>query len=154
VGFSISSIGDIINNGLRFVNRNPGSGTRTLIDLLLEEESRRRGIDVEDLKRMVRGYNFEVKTHEAVAYLVSRSAVDVGVAVRYAAERYGLAFMPISRERYDVVVRRDSTDKELVKRLVDRFSELVQEFVKDFEGYEIDEETGNVLNFPVDPSTS
>jgi putative molybdopterin biosynthesis protein len=153
-GLSVSSMGDVVDKGLRFVNRNPGSGTRTLIDLLLEEESRRRGIDVEDLKRMVRGYNFEVKTHEAVAYLVSRSAVDVGVAVRYAAERYGLAFMPISRERYDVVVRRDSTDKELVKRLVDRFSELVREFVKDFEGYEIDEETGNVLNFPVDPSTS
>jgi putative molybdopterin biosynthesis protein len=153
-GLSVSSMGDVVDKGLRFVNRNPGSGTRTLIDLLLEEESRKRGIDVEDLKRMVRGYNFEVKTHEAVAYLVSRSAVDVGVAVRYAAERYGLDFTPISRERYDVVVRRDSTDKELVKRLVDRFSELVREFVKDFEGYEIDEETGNVLNFPVDPSTS
>jgi putative molybdopterin biosynthesis protein len=150
----VSSMGDIVNKGLRFVNRNPGSGTRTLIDLLLEEESRRRGIDVEGLKRMVRGYNFEVKTHEAVAYLVSKSVVDVGVAVRYVAERYSLAFTPIGRERYDVVVRRDSMDKEVVKRLVNRFSELVQDFVKDFEGYEINGETGKVLDFPTDSSTS
>jgi putative molybdopterin biosynthesis protein len=150
----VSSMGDIVNKGLRFVNRNPGSGTRTLIDLLLEEESKRRGIDVEGLKRMVRGYNFEVKTHEAVAYLVSKSVVDVGVAVRYVAERYSLAFTPIGRERYDVVVRRDSMDKEVVKRLVNRFSELVQDFVKDFEGYEINGETGKVLDFPTDSSTS
>jgi putative molybdopterin biosynthesis protein len=150
----VSSMGDIVNKGLRFVNRNPGSGTRTLIDLLLEEESKRRGIDVEGLKRMVRGYNFEVKTHEAVAYLVSKSVVDVGVAVRYVAERYSLAFTPIGRERYDVVVRRDSMDKEVVKRLVNRFSELVQDFVKDFEGYEINGETGKVLDFPTNSSTS
>jgi putative molybdopterin biosynthesis protein len=150
----VSSMGDIVNKGLRFVNRNPGSGTRTLIDLLLEGESRRRGIDVEGLKRMVRGYNFEVKTHEAVAYLVSKSVVDVGVAVRYVAERYSLAFTPIGRERYDVVVRRDSMDKEVVKRLVNRFSELVQDFIKDFEGYEINGETGKVLDFPTDSSTS
>jgi putative molybdopterin biosynthesis protein len=155
VGFSISSIGDIINNGLRFVNRNPGSGTRILIDLLLEEESRKRGVDFEDLKRMVRGYNFEVKTHEAVAYLVSKSVVDVGVAVRYVAERYGLAFTPISHERYDIVIRRDSLNKEVVNRLIDRFSELVRAFIKDFKGYEVDGETGKMLNFSSDdPQTS
>ncbi|MCX8161712.1 MAG: molybdopterin-binding protein, partial [Candidatus Bathyarchaeota archaeon] len=39
----VSSIGDIIDRSLSFVNRNPGSGTRILIDLLLEEEARRRG---------------------------------------------------------------------------------------------------------------
>jgi putative molybdopterin biosynthesis protein len=153
-GVSVSSMGDVVDKGLKFVNRNPGSGTRTLIDLLLEEESRKRRTDIEDLKRMVRGYTFEVKTHEAVAYLVSKSVVDVGVAVRYVAERYGLAFTPIGRERYDVVVRRDSTDKEVVKRLVNQFGELVQGFVKDFEGYEIDGETGKVLDFPTNPSTS
>ena len=153
-GLSVSSMGDVVDKGLKFVNRNPGSGTRTLIDMLLEEESKRRGIDVEGLKRTVRGYNFEVKTHEAVAYLVSRSVVDVGVAVRYVAERYGLAFTPIGRERYDVLVRRDSIDKEVVKRLVDRFSELVRELVKGFEGYEVDGETGKVLDFPSNSLTS
>ncbi len=147
-GLSVSSMGDIVDKGFRFVNRNPGSGTRVLVDLLLEEESKRRGVDLEDLKRMVMGYNFEVKTHEAVAHLVSKSVVDVGVAVRYAAERYGLAFTPIGRERYDIIVRKDSLDKEVVKKLVHRFSELVRDLVKDFKGYEVDEETGKVLDFP------
>jgi len=153
-GLSVSSVGDVVDKGLRFVNRNPGSGTRILIDLLLEEESKKRGVDLEDLKQMVRGYNFEVKTHEAVAYLVFKSVADVGVAVRYVAERYGLAFTPIGRERYDVVVRRDSLGKEVVKELVHRFSELVRDLIKDFKGYEVDGETGKVLDFPPTSSTS
>ena len=153
-GLPVSSMGDVVDKGLRFVNRNPGSGTRILIDLLLEEESKKRGVDLEDLKQMVRGYNFEVKTHEAVAYLVFKSVADVGVAVRYVAERYGLAFTPIGRERYDVVVRRDSLGKEVVKELVHRFSELVRDLIKDFKGYEVDGETGKVLDFPPTSSTS
>jgi len=152
-GLFVSSMGDVVDRGLRFVNRNLGSGTRALIDMLLEEESKKRGVSSEELKRMIRGYNFEVKTHEAVAYLVSKSVVDVGVAVRYVAERYDLAFTPIGRERYDVVVRRDSLEKEVVKRLVDRFSELVRDLVRDFRGYEVDEETGRTLDFPPNHST-
>jgi putative molybdopterin biosynthesis protein len=87
--------------------------------------------------------------------LVSKSVVDVGVAVRYVAERYGLAFTPISHERYDIVIRRDSLNKEVVNRLIDRFSELVRAFIKDFKGYEVDGETGKMLNFSSDdPQTS
>ena len=143
----VSSIGDVVDKGLRFVNRNPGSGTRTLVDMLLEGESKKRGIGLEELKRRLRGYNFEVKTHEAVAHLVSKSAADVGIAVRYVAERYGLAFTPIGRERYDVVVRKDSLNKEVIRGLADQFSDLVRELVKDFEGYEVDEGTGRVFEF-------
>ena len=146
-GLSVSSISDVVDKGLRFVNRNLGSGTRTLIDMLLEEESKKRGTGLEELKRRVRGYNFEVKTHEAVAHLISKSVVDVGVAVRYVAEKYGLAFTPISRERYDILVRKDSLDKDIVKRFVGQFDDLVRVFVKDFKGYEIDDETGKKFEF-------
>jgi len=38
--------------------------------------------------------------------------------------------------------------KEVVKRLVDRFGELVRGLVRDFRGYEVDEETGRTLDFP------
>jgi len=143
----VSSIGDIIDRGLRFVNRNPGSGTRILFDILLEEESRRRCFEFEDLKKMIKGYNFEVRTHEAVAYLVSKRIVDVGVAVRYVAEKYNLAFTPISYERYDLIVRKDSLDKKMIKLLTDRFSDLVKEAIKDFQGYRIDDEVGRKLEF-------
>ncbi|MEM4700026.1 MAG: molybdopterin biosynthesis protein [Candidatus Nezhaarchaeales archaeon] len=142
-----SSMGDVIDRGLRFVNRNPGSGTRVLIDMLLEQEAERRGVEVEELKSMVKGYNFEVRTHEAVAYLVSRGVVDVGLAVRYVAEKYDLGFVPIGRERYDLLIRRDSLNKRLIKHLVDRFGDLVKLLIKNFQGYELDEETGRRVEF-------
>lgn len=143
----VSSIGDVIDRGLSFVNRNPGSGTRVLVDMLLEQEAERRGVGVEELKGMLRGYGFEVRTHEAVAYLVSRGVADVGLAVRYVAEKYGLGFTSVGRERYDLLIRRDSLSKKLVRQLVDRFGDLVKGFIKDFRGYELDEETGRSIEF-------
>lgn len=146
-GVKVASIGDVIDRGLSFVNRNPGSGTRILVDTLLEGEAKRRGIEPEKLKAMVKGYNFEVKTHEAVAYLVSKGIVDVGVAVRYVAERYGLEFTPIGYERYDLVVRKDSMEKSIVKQLIDRFTETIERLIEDFPGYKLDEEAGRRIEF-------
>jgi len=146
-GVEVASIGDIIDRGLSFVNRNPGSGTRILVDTLLEREARKRGVEPERLKAMVKGYNFEVKTHEAVAYLVYKGIVDVGVAVRYIAEKYGLEFTSISYERYDLAVRRDSMEKNVVKQLVDRFRETVERLIEDFPGYRLDEEAGRRIEF-------
>ncbi len=143
----VASISDIIDRGLSFVNRNPGSGTRILVDTLLEGEARKRGVEPERLKAMVKGYNFEVKTHEAVAYLVYKGIVDVGVAVRYIAEKYGLEFTSIGYERYDLVVRRDSMEKNVVKQLVDRFRETVERLIEDFPGYRLDEEAGRRIEF-------
>ncbi|MEM2739712.1 MAG: molybdopterin biosynthesis protein [Candidatus Bathyarchaeia archaeon] len=143
----ISSIGDIIDRGLSFVNRNPGSGTRILVDILLEREARRRGLSLDELKAMVRGYNFEVKTHEAVAYLVSKGIVDVGVAVRYVAERYNLAFTHINYERYDLIVRKDSVEKKIVKQLIDQIGELASRFTEYFPGYKVDEKIGEKTEF-------
>lgn len=143
----VSSISDVIDRGLSFVNRNPGSGTRILVDLLLEEEARRRGVGLEDLKSMVRGYSFEVKTHEAVAYLVSKGIADVGVAIRYIAGRYNLAFTPISYERYDLIARKDSLEKRMVKQLIDQLDKLVSERIEGFPGYRIDERIGEKIEF-------
>ncbi|MCX8162805.1 MAG: molybdopterin biosynthesis protein, partial [Candidatus Bathyarchaeota archaeon] len=110
-------------------------------------EARRRGLSLDSLKVMVRGYSFEVKTHEAVAYLVSKGIVDVGVAVRYVAERYNLAFTSINYERYDLVVRKDSLEKKIVKQLVDQIDKLVSRFIEYFPGYKIDEKTGEKIEF-------
>lgn len=141
------SVSDIVDKEFSFVNRNPGSGTRILIDLLLEEEARRRGVGSEELKSRVKGYNFEVKTHEAAAHLVFRGVVDVAVAVRYVAEKYGLAFTPINYERYDLVIRKDALSKKMIGRLVDEFDDLARRFIKDFQGYRVDEETGRKMEF-------
>lgn len=143
----VSSIADVVDRGLRFVNRNPGSGTRVLVDLLLEEEAKRRGVELEELKARVRGYNFEVKTHEAVAHLVSEGVADVGVAVRYVAERHSLGFTPLGYERYDLLIRRDSLGKGLVRRLVEGLGDLVKGLLEGLPGYRVDGETGRTLEF-------
>ncbi|MBS7642076.1 molybdopterin biosynthesis protein [Candidatus Bathyarchaeota archaeon] len=143
----ITSIGDIIDKSLNFVNRNPGSGTRILVDLLLEEEARRRGLEIDELKNMVRGYNFEVKTHEAVAYIVSKGIADVGVAIRYVAERYNLAFTHINYERYDLVVRKDSLGKNIARQLVEQIDRLASRFIEYFPGYKIDDKIGEKIEF-------
>lgn len=143
----VNSIWDVVERGLRFVNRNPGSGTRVLIDKMLEEEARKRGVSVDELKSELRGYTFEVKTHEAVAYLVARGVVDVGVAIRLVAERYDLGFRSLAWERYDVLVSRRSMKKPEVAALVERIKSLSQADLSGYPGYRVDGETGREIEF-------
>ncbi len=144
---TIDSIWSIIERGLRFVNRNPGSGTRVLVDKMLEEEAERRGVPVDELKSRLNGYTFEVKTHAAVAYLVASGVVDVGIAVRCVAERYNLAFKSLTWERYDILVNKKSLRKPEVTALVERIKNLTQEDVSRYPGYRVDENTGLEIEF-------
>ncbi len=73
------------------VNRNPGSGTRILIDRLLEG-------------RQPRGYGVQTKSHNAVATAVAQGRADWGLAIDTVAKQYGLGFIPVQEEHYDFVV--------------------------------------------------
>ena len=86
---------DLAREGLRFANRQPGSGTRALLDHHL----RRNRIYSEKLA----GYDFIAPTHVAVAAAVADGKADVGLGVAAAARAYGLAFVPLAHERYDLV---------------------------------------------------
>jgi Periplasmic molybdate-binding protein/domain len=144
-GEPVSSFFEIAERGLRFVNRNPGSGTRALVDHLIDAEAGRLGVAPEELRKRLKGYTFEVKTHEAVAYLVARGVVDVGVALRYVAQKYGLGFTPIGFERYDLVVRKDSTSKKLVRELLELLCSKGRELASKTPGYEVCSDTCTVL---------
>jgi putative molybdopterin biosynthesis protein len=139
----VSSFKDMVHKHLRFVNRNPGSGTRVLIDHMLEEEARQLGISPEELKKRLTGYTFEVKTHEAVAYLISRGIVDVGIGVKYIAERYGLDFKPITSERYDIVIRKEAYTNEIVSQIIDKIRSLDKTELPT--GYSLDKKTGTII---------
>jgi len=142
----INSFSEIAEKGLRFVNRNPGSGTRVLTDQLIAQEAKRLNIAPEELKKSIRGYTFEAKTHEAVGYIVSQGLADVGVAVRYIAEKYGLAFTRIREERYDLVLRKDSLNKPAVQALFQQFTrDNLEKIVAEFPGYRLDCETGKKI---------
>ncbi|MEZ0345849.1 MAG: molybdopterin biosynthesis protein [Infirmifilum sp.] len=144
---SVESLLEVVSRGLSFVNRNPGSGTRVLIDKMLEEESRRSGVDLEEIKKNLKGYTFEVKTHEAVAYLVSQGVADVGVALRFVAEKYGLAFKSLTWERYDLLVNAKSLSNPRVRSIIERVKNLTREDLEAYAGYKVDGETGKEITF-------
>jgi molybdate transport repressor ModE-like protein len=94
----VRTLGQVVARGLSFVNRQPGSGTRVLLDRLLARE----GL----VPAQLRGYTQEEFTHAAVAAMVAAGRADAGLGIQAAAAQLGLAFVPLVRERYCFVVRR------------------------------------------------
>ncbi len=92
----IHGIADLARPDVRFVNRQKGSGTRLLLDYELE----RLGID----PASVTGYEREMFTHTAVAAAVAGGSADVAPGVMAAANALKLEFIPVARERYDLLI--------------------------------------------------
>jgi len=78
--------------GLRLVNRQRGSGTRSLIDQLLAANDVR--------PESIAGYHHEEFTHEAVAATIAAGQADAGFGIEAAAARYDLGYVPLISERY------------------------------------------------------
>lgn len=95
----IKGIKDLGRPGITLINRQKGSGTR----ILLDQELRQLGIRPSE----VRGYSTEVDTHMAVAEAVARGEADVGLGIQAAARACQIDFLPLHRERYDLVVPAD-----------------------------------------------
>ncbi|RLG47322.1 MAG: molybdopterin biosynthesis protein, partial [Thermoproteota archaeon] len=115
----IGGLSDLLGGDVRIVNRNPGSGTRVLLDLLIEREAERRGVSLEELRRSISGYEICVSSHGAVAAAVASGRADAGLGIEAAARAYGLDFIPLAEERYDFLVRRDRLGKREVSLLVE-----------------------------------
>jgi molybdate-binding protein len=88
----IAGLGDLARDDIRFVNRQPGSGTRMLLDLAL----RKVGVDPD----RVNGYASAELTHSAIAAFVASGMADVGFGVEPAAHHFGLDFIPVVDEDY------------------------------------------------------
>jgi molybdate-binding protein/DNA-binding transcriptional regulator YhcF (GntR family) len=92
----IKGLDDLKRPDIVFINRQKGSGTRVLLDLQL----RRQGISPDDIK----GYGIEFNTHLEVASHIAKGSANVGLGIEAAALSCGLAFLPMFRERYDLVI--------------------------------------------------
>lgn len=86
---------DITLEGLQFINRQKGSGTRLRLDAYLKS--------AKISPAQILGYEHEETTHSGVACLVASGQADAGVGVKAAAQRLGLDFVPLFHERYDLV---------------------------------------------------
>jgi molybdate-binding protein len=98
---------DLGRRGLRLVTREEGAGAQRFLDRLLREAGLRARSDV------------RATGHLEVAHAVSIGAADAGVATRDAAIAYGLDFVPLAEERYDVAIPRGGLEDPRVERLLD-----------------------------------
>ena len=126
----ITSLPDLARNGVRFVNRQRGSGTRVLLDFKLRES----GIPTES----IRGYEREEYTHLAVAAAVQGGRADVGLGILPAAKAMGLEFIPLFEEQYDLVIPTEFYEGDLLRPMLDmiRSAEFQRE-VEALGGYNV-----------------
>ena len=108
---AIQSLGDLARPGVRFVNRQFGSGTRILLDLLLKREQ----LD----SREIAGYDTGELTHSAVAACVSSGLSDASFGVETGARQFGLDFIPLVTERYFLVCANESLAAPGTRRILD-----------------------------------
>ncbi|HEX4986783.1 MAG TPA: substrate-binding domain-containing protein [Burkholderiales bacterium] len=94
---NIRSFADLARPGVVFINRQRGSGTRLLIDQLLEQA----GVDHQRLD----GYQTEEFTHAAIAAYVASGMADAGFGVEPPARQFNLDFIPVTKERYFLICR-------------------------------------------------
>lgn len=106
---AIGGIADLARDDVRYVNRQLGSVTRAL----LERELERLGI----AQSSVTGYKREEGTHLAVAAAVASGRCDCGLGLLAAARAFGLGFIPLWTECYDLVLDANMVETELLAPL-------------------------------------
>jgi putative molybdopterin biosynthesis protein len=111
---SIRSVEDLVRADISIVNREAGAGSRKLLDAQLA----RLGIAASS----VRGYQMEAAGHLPAAWRVQTGEADCCIATRAAARLFGLGFVPLVSERYDLAIRRQHLDLPGIRALLDVLS--------------------------------
>ena len=106
----LAGVADLTQPGLRFVNRQPGSGTRLLTEYLLAQAR----IAFEGIA----GFGGSCEdTHVAVAAAVASGVADAGIGIEAAAAQFKLGFVPLIEEDYDLLCRKEALERVAVVRL-------------------------------------
>lgn len=126
---NIRGIKDLSRKDITFINRQRGAGTRILLDYNLKKS----GISPE----AVIGYNREEHTHMAVAANVMTGAADCGLGIRAAANALDLDFVPLARERYDLIIPEEHLKDPRITALLELISsEEIKNSINALGGYE------------------
>ena len=96
--------------GVLMVNRNAGSGTRVLMDRVLQG-------------KRPPGYANQPKSHNAVAAAIAQGRADWGLAIAPVAQMYGLGFIPVAPEHYDFLVVEKRRHRPAVQAFLDAMSD-------------------------------
>ena len=133
----VESLQDLVRREARLINREVGTGTR----LLLDRELDRAGLN----PAQIPGYDSTATGHLEVGLEVMRDHADAGIAIEAVASLLGLDFIPIKRERFDLVVLRDEFFTEPVQNFLGLLHDA--EFAREanaLAGYDIGD-TGKIL---------
>lgn len=136
----IQKLEDLTREDVNFINRQTGAGTRVLLDYQLE---------LMDIKPdQVHGYDQEEYTHLSVAAAVASGRADCGLGIAAAANALELAFIPLFKERYDLVIPKIYLESDLMSPLVELLNNQdFREIVSVLPGYDITE-MGNIVHQP------
>ncbi|MFQ5685019.1 MAG: substrate-binding domain-containing protein [Candidatus Binatia bacterium] len=136
----IQAIGDLPRPGIRMINRQKGSGTR----IYLDQELARSGIHTKQIK----GYESHVVTHVEVGLEILRGKADTGVATRATARLLGLDFIPLTWERFDMLIDKERFFFRGIQVLLNIVaSQAFRSRMQELEGYDTSE-SGRLL---IDP---
>ncbi len=125
---NITGIEDLYKDGMRFVNRQKGSGTRILFDYSLKQA----GLDASKIY----GYEREEFTHTSVAAQIGLGSADVGMGIYAAAKMFDLDFIPVCVEQYDFIIPDYALDLPMVQQVLDIVkSEAFKEKLTQLGGY-------------------
>jgi molybdopterin molybdotransferase/putative molybdopterin biosynthesis protein len=128
----IAGLTDLARNDITFVNRQPGSGTRVLLDYQLQKLH----LD----PKAVRGYEREEFTHMAVAVAVASGLADIGLGVQSAARALNLDFIPVGEEEYDLLFLRSFFESDAGAKLLDVIGSTgFRQAVEALGGYDADD---------------
>jgi len=127
----IQKFADIAKDGVRYVNRQKGSGTRILADYLCKTEQ----IDTAS----VYGYEREEMTHTSVAAQIANGSADAGMGIYSAAKLYDLDFIPICVEEYDLIISDYAWNTPMVQQLMQVLkSDIFRQKLMELGGYTVD----------------
>ena len=107
---NIQKFSDIAKAGVRYVNRQKGSGTRILTDFLCSQDQ----LDTSSIY----GYDREELTHTSVAAQIVSGSADAGMGIYSAAKLYDLDFIPICIEEYDLIIPDHAWNTPMVQQLI------------------------------------
>ena len=128
---NITKFSDIAKPGMRYVNRQKGSGTRILTDYLCQQDR----LDAE----AIYGYDREELTHNSVAVQIASGSADAGMGIYSAAKLYDLDFIPICIEEYDLLISDHAWDTPQVQQLIATLkSDAFKEKILALGGYTVD----------------
>jgi putative molybdopterin biosynthesis protein len=126
----IMGLEDLLRKDITFINRQKGSGTRILLDHTLKTLSFE--------SNQIQGYEKEEYTHMAVASMVASGIADAGLGILPAARAMNLDFIPIAKERYDLVIPSIYFEDEKIRKVLEAIrSDDFKETVQRMGGYDI-----------------